>query len=246
MATFVLVHGGGHGGWCYQHVAKILRQHGHDTYAPTLTGLADRQHLLTPGIDLNMQITDVVNLLEFEDLSDVILVGHSYGGMVITGTADRIPERLANLVYLDAAYPQNGQSLEDVAPEMMAAAKRSMQTIEGVELVLFPGQFPMVEGDYYGVTDPEQIEWMKPKLTPHPWKCFTQKLILNNEAVLRQIPVSFFVTAIQKATLGEEAKEGLKTLTQGRFWEIDTGHDLMISEPEQTASALEEIAALIK
>lgn len=242
MATFVLVHGGGHGGWCYQPVAKILRQQGHDVYAPTLTGLADRQHLLSPGIDLDLQITDVVNLLEFEDLSDVILVGHSYGGMVITGTADRAPERLANLVYLDAAYPQSGQSLADVAPEMMAAAKKSMQTINGVELVLFPGQFPMVEGDYYGVTDPEQIEWMKPKLTPHPWKCFTQKLVLKNEARLRQIPVSFFVTAIQKATLGEEARAGLKALTEGRFWEIDTGHDLMISEPEQTASALAEIA----
>lgn len=241
MATYVLIHGGGHGGWCYQPVAKLLRQKGHDVYAPTLTGLADRQHLLSPHIDLDLQITDVVKLLEFEDLSEVILVGHSYGGMVITGTADRVPDRIVNLVYLDAAYPQNGQSLADVAPEMMAAAKQSMQTIDGVELVLFPGQFPMVEGDYYGVTDPDQIEWMKPKLTPHPWKCFTQKLVLNNEAAMRQIPVSFFVTAIQKETLSEEEKTGLKALTQGRFWEIDTGHDLMISEPEQTASALLEI-----
>jgi len=243
MATYVLVHGGGHGGWCYQFVAKILRAAGHEVYTPTLTGLADRKHLLNPDIDLNLQVTDVVNLITFEDLTDVILVGHSYGGMVITGVADQVPERLKNLVYLDAAYPQNGMSLADVAPDMMAAAFQSMQVIDGVELVLFPGKFPMEPGDYYGVTDPDQIAWMEPKLTPHPWKCFTQKLVLNNEARLRQIPVSFFVTAIQKQTLKEEEKAGLKMLTQGRFWEIDTGHDLMISEPQATADALMEIAS---
>lgn len=242
MATYVLVHGGGHGGWCYQFVAQILRQKGHDVYTPTLTGLGERNHLLNPDIDLNLQILDVVNLIRFEDLTDVILVGHSYGGMVITGVGDQVPDRIANLVYLDAAYPHNGQSLKDVAAAMMTAAYESVQVIDGVELVLFPGKFPMTAGDYYGVTDADQIEWMKPKLTPHPWKCFTQPLVLNNEAQLRQIPVSFFVTAIQKATLDEDAKAGLKALTQGRFWEIDTGHDLMISEPQQTADALHSIS----
>ena len=242
MAAYVLVHGGGHGGWCYQLVARILRQQGHEVYTPTLTGLGERQHLLNPGIDLALQIIDVVNVLEFEDLNDVILVGHSYGGMVITGVADRVPGRIANLVYLDAAYPQNGQSLADVAPDMMDAAHESLQVIDGVELVLFPGRFPMVPGDYYGVTDPELIEWMKPKLTPHPWKCFIQKLVLENEGRLRQIPASFIVTAVQKETLDEDQKAGLKALTEGRFWEIDTGHDRMISEPEQTAEALLQVA----
>lgn len=241
MATYVLVHGGGHGGWCYQFVAKILRAAGHEVYTPTLTGLGERRHLLHPDIDLDLQIADVVNLLEFEDLQEVILVGHSYGGMVITGVADRVPDRLKNLVYLDAAYPMNNQSLVDVAGEMMRAAYESVQVIDGVELVLFPGKFPMVPGDYYGVTDPEQIAWMAPKLTPHPWKCFSQKLVLNNEARLRQIPVSFVVTAIQKQTLSEEEKAGAKALTEGRFWEVDTGHDLMISEPEETARILASI-----
>lgn len=241
MATYVLVHGGGHGGWCYQFVATRLRQRGHDVYTPTLTGLGERSHLLHPDIDLNTQITDVVQVLEYEDLTDVILVGHSYGGMVITGVADRVPERLANLVYLDAAYPQSGQSLVDVAGEMMRMAYESVQVIDGVELVLFPGKFPMQPGDYYGVTDPDQIEWMKPKLTPHPWKCFAQKLVLNNEPRLRQIPVSFVVTAIQKATLREEEKAGLRALTEGRFWEVDTGHDLMVSEPGKTADILLEL-----
>lgn len=243
MATYVLVHGGGHGGWCYQFVATTLRQNGHDVYTPTLTGLGERQHLLSPEIDLDMQITDIVKVLEFEDLTEVTLVGHSYGGMVITGVADRVPERMTNLVYLDAAYPMDGQALTDVAADMMNAAYESMQVIDGVELVLFPGQFPMMPGDYYGVTDPELIAWMEPKLTPHPWKCFAQKLILNNEAKMRGIPVSFVVTATQKDTLTEEMKEGVRALTDGRFFEVNTGHDLMISEPDWTAETLMKIAA---
>lgn len=243
MATFVLVHGGGHGGWCYRFVAKRLREQGHDVYTPTLTGLSDRSHLLSADIDLDLHIQDVVNLLAFEELSDVILVGHSYGGMVITGTADRASERIANIVYLDAAYPFDGQSLADVAEEMMTAAYQEVQIVDGVEVVLVPGCYPMTENDYYGVTDPALIEWMRPKLSAHPWKCFSQKLQLHNEAAMRAIPVSFVVTEIQRDTLTEEHKEGLRALTQGRYWEIETGHDLMISAPEETAEVLLKVAA---
>ena len=167
MATFVLVHGGGHGGWCYQPVARLLRAKGHDVYTPTLTGLGEREHLLSAAVDLDMHITDVVNVIRFEDLRDVILVGHSYGGMVVTGVADRVADRIANLVYLDAAYPMNGQSLVDVAGDFILAAREGGQIVGGMELVLFPGNDPM---GFYGVTDPEQIAWMKPKLTPHPFK----------------------------------------------------------------------------
>lgn len=239
MATYVLVHGGGHGGWCYQPVAKILRAHGHEVYTPTLTGLGEREHLLSPAVDLNMHITDVVKVLQFEDLQRVILVGHSYGGMVITGVADRAPGRIANIVYLDAAYPQNGQSLVDVAGPIILASRNTGQVVNGMELVLFPGQDPL---GFYGVTDSEQIAWMKPKLTPHPFKCFEQKLLLDNEAVLRQIPISIFVTNVQKGTLTPEMREGAKMISGGRFFEIDTGHDLMISAPQETAAGLLKIA----
>src|SRR6185437_12915683 len=115
MATYVLVHGGHHGGWCYKKVARLLRSAGHEVYSPTLTGLGERRHLLGPKVDLETHIADVVGVLEFEDLHDVILVGHSYGGMVITGVADRALERIKELVYLDAAHPRNGESLADVA-----------------------------------------------------------------------------------------------------------------------------------
>lgn len=240
MATFVLVHGGGHGGWCYQAVARLLRDEGHEVYTPTLTGLGERSHLLSADVDLEMHITDVVQLLDFEDLSDVVLVGHSYGGMVITGIADRVPERIANLVYLDAAFPQNGQSLVDVAGDFILAARESAQVVDGIELVLFPGTDPM---NYFGVTDSAQLAWMKPKLTPHPWRCFEQKLVLNNEELMRQIPFSFVLTNVQIETLDDEMREMAKQVTEGRFYEVATGHDLMISEPEKTAEVLLSIAA---
>ena len=115
MATYVLVHGGAHGGWCYQRVARILRSAGHDVYTPTMTGLGERAHLVSADVDLDLHISDIVAVLHYEDLRDVILVGHSYGGMVITGVADRATDRIGRLVYLDAANPVNGQSLVDVA-----------------------------------------------------------------------------------------------------------------------------------
>src|SRR4051794_29851500 len=123
MATYVLVHGGGHGGWCYQRVARLLRADGHEVYAPTLTGLGERSNLLSPAIDLDLHVRDVTAVLHFEDLRDVILVGHSYGGMVITGAADRAADRVGRVVYLDAANPENGQSLLDVAGPMIEATR---------------------------------------------------------------------------------------------------------------------------
>ncbi len=240
MATYMLVHGGGHGGWCYQPVASILQAAGHSVYAPSLTGLGDRSHLLSDQVDLNMHIQDVVNILEYEDLQNVILVGHSYGGMVITGVADRVPDRIGNVFFLDAAYPQNGQSLVDVAGDVILEARESARVVDGIELVLFPGEDPM---SFYGVTDAAQIAWMKPKLTPHPWKCFEQKLVLQDEARMREIPQSFVVSAVQIDLLTDEIRQMLNEMTEGRFWEINTGHDLMISEPEQVAEVLISVAA---
>jgi pimeloyl-ACP methyl ester carboxylesterase len=138
VATYVLVHGGGHGGWCYQPVARLLRSHGHEVYAPSLTGLGEREHLFRGGVDLDCHITDIVNLLHFEELRDAILVGHSYGGMVITGAADRAIDRVRHLVYLDAATPVNGQTLAAVAPAMTATARANGRIVDGVEMCLYP------------------------------------------------------------------------------------------------------------
>jgi pimeloyl-ACP methyl ester carboxylesterase len=236
VSTFVLVHGGGHGGWCYKLVAEKLRASGHEVYTPTLTGLAEREDSMTQEIDLDFHIADVVKLLHYEDLRDVILVGHSYGGMVITGVADRSIDRVGHIVYLDAATPANGQSLVDVAGPSILAARQSGRIANGVELCLYPGKDPM---SFYGVTDPEIIAWMRPRLTPHPWRCFDQPLRLVNESSLWQIPQSHIVCT---STLGGRDVDRLKEISGGRFWTVDTGHDLMLSEPGWVADTLQKVS----
>ena len=116
MATFVLVHGGWHGSWCWKRVRKALQARRHDVFTPTLTGVGKRSHLLSPDVNLHTHVTDVVNLIRWEELSGVVLCGHSYGGCVITGVADRLSDRIAALVYLDAFVPEDGQSLFDILP----------------------------------------------------------------------------------------------------------------------------------
>jgi pimeloyl-ACP methyl ester carboxylesterase len=236
MATYVLVHGGGHGGWCYQRVARILRAAGHEVYAPTLTGLGERAHLLDDRVDLHRHIEDVVAVLHFEDLHDVVLVGHSYGGMVITGIADRAAERIGRLVFLDAANPVNGQSLVDVSGPIIEAVRPMGEVVDAIELVLLPAPDA---GLLYGVTDPDDLAWMADRLTGHPWTCFEQRLELTNEAALWAIPQYHIVCT---STLASRDKALLdRARSEGRLWDIDTGHDLMITEPEKTAEALLQV-----
>lgn len=237
MATFVLVHGGGHGGWCYQPVARILQAQGHIVHAPSLSGLADRAHMLHPDIDLDTHITDIVQLLEYEDLRDAIIVGHSYGGMVITGVADRATNRVGHRVYLDAAYPRNGESLLEHAGPMISMARQAGRVVDGIELVLFPD---MAGPEFYGITDPQQHAWASARLTPHPWKCFEQKLVLSNEVAMRAIPESHIICT---NTMPGRDMEGIRAKAQGRVWDIDTGHDLMVTEPEKVAELLLRVAA---
>src|SRR3954452_4236427 len=111
-ATFVLVHGAWHGGWCWKRLTPLLRAAGHEVVVPTLTGLGERSHLLTPEVGLDTHIRDITAVLKYEDLHNVVLIGHSYGGMVIAGVAEEVPERIAQLVYLDAFLPDNGKALK--------------------------------------------------------------------------------------------------------------------------------------
>jgi pimeloyl-ACP methyl ester carboxylesterase len=238
MATFVLVHGGGHGGWCYQKVARLLQRNGHIVYAPSLTGLGDRQHLLSGEVDLETHVTDIAKLLKFEDLEDVILVGHSYGGMVITGAADRVPGRVAHRVYLDAAYPKDGESLAEHARESMVITRSMGRVVDGVELVMFPDRS---NPEFFGITDPELVAWTRDRLTVQPWKCFEQPLVLQNEASMRAIPETHLICT---ATIPRRDIALLKERAQGRVWDVDTGHDLMLTEPEWVADKLQVIASL--
>lgn len=238
MAIFVLVHGGGHGGWCYKFVAQRLRRMGHEVHAPSLTGLGDRAHVMSADIDLDTHIRDIVQLIAFEDLTRVILVGHSYGGMVITGVADRVPERIGHRVYLDAAYPTDGESLHDHAHDAIEGARRGLHEVDGVPLVMAPHAGMAA---FFGVTDPELGAWTDARLTAHPWKCFEQKLTLRNEAAMRATPESHLICT---STIPGRAMEQLRTRAQGRVWDINTGHDLMLTEPDWVADKLDHIASL--
>lgn len=238
MSNFVLVHGGGHGGWCYKKVARLLRDAGHDVYTPTLTGLGERTHLLNASTGLSTHITDVVNTILYEDLFNVILVGHSYGGMVITGVADRVADRIRELVYLDAAHPRNGESLVDVAPVSMQFARSSSQFIGGVEMVMWPND-AMVAA--MGVKHPDDEELLKTKMRPHPWKCFEERLQFLNAGAAQSIPRTN-VNCSANLRTGPDTDQGRQTDGHRNF-EIDTGHDLMITEPLKVTEILLEVAA---
>jgi len=237
MAIFVLVHGGGHGGWCYNKLSPLLRAEGHLVFSPSLTGCGDRKHLVTADVALDTHITDIVNLMEYDDLTDVILVGHSYGGMVITGIADHAAARIRELVYLDAAHPRDGESLRAVAPDSIEPTYAGVRTHNGAEMVMWPS--PGMAA-FFGVTDPADGAWTDSKLTPHPWKCYTQPLRLINGDASARVPRTN-INCTQ--SLRSSESRGYSRQTEGhRNYEIDTGHDLMITEPRAVANMLLEIA----
>jgi pimeloyl-ACP methyl ester carboxylesterase len=195
-----------------------------------LTGLGERSHLVSSGTDLDTHIADVVGVLKFEDLTNAILVGHSYGGMVITGVADRALSRVGHLVFLDASHPRDGESLAGESPALMDFARKSSRVVDGVELVLWPSQEIV---DVMGVVRAEDVAWLAGKLTPHPWKCFEQPLRLANEPAVRRIPFTNINASWSFKVRPPESAE------------IDTGHDLMITEPEAVAAMLLRVAALV-
>jgi pimeloyl-ACP methyl ester carboxylesterase len=203
-----------------------------------MTGVGERSHLLGPHVDLGLHIRDITAVLYYEDLRDVILAGHSYGGMVVTGAADQAADRVGRLVYLDAATPANGQSLVDVFGPYISPARDYGKVVDGVELVLLPD--PSVAA-MYGVTDPGDQAWVTERLTPHPWKCFEQPLKLTNEAAFQAIPQYHVMCT---ATLAVKDPEWVAEVrAAGRLWEINTGHDLMITESGAVTDALLAIAA---
>jgi pimeloyl-ACP methyl ester carboxylesterase len=205
--------------------------------------MGEHTHQIHPGIDLNAHIDDVASLLFYEDLHDAILVGHSYGGMVITGAADRVPERVGHRVYLDAAYPFDGESLHEHAFENIDRTRQALYMENGVELVMKPEPF---YAGFFGIHDPELAAWANARFTPQPWATYSQKLVMRNEAAMRAIPESHLVctsTLESRNTVPGRTLDVLKSRSEGRFWDIDTGHDLMITEPAWVAEKLLLIAA---
>lgn len=240
-ATYVLIPGAGHGAWSYNRVTEILEEAGQTVYSLTLPGLAERSDELTSDTDLNEHINDVVAYFENNDLQDVILVGHSYGGMVITGVADRIPNRVKHIVYLDAVHPLDGQNLLEAQPlTKYVDSVSEPRTINGVEVNLFPDDETI---HFLGLKEKGDIEWAKQYLTPHPWKTFIQPLELQNPNTVEEIGKTDIYTKQQM--VGLRLFRQIDKEEQDQAWVINTGHDLMITEPEIVANMLLNVATQI-
>ena len=235
MATFLLVHGAWHGGWCWRDVAPLLRQAGHAVYTPTLTGLGERAHLATPQTDLATHIEDVVKVLEYEELAAVVLVGHSYGGLVVTGVADRLPDRLAHLVYLDAFVPGDGQAVLDLIAPREAAHLRARVQAEGEGWRLPPSP-----GASYGVTDAADAAWVASKLVAQPFATFAQPVHLERPG----LPVAgTYILCVPSGGLFGGFAARLRQEPGWRSREPHTGHDAMVTQPRAlTDLRLEAVA----
>jgi pimeloyl-ACP methyl ester carboxylesterase len=229
--TFLLVHGAWHGGWCWRFVASLLRKAGHQVHSPSLTGLGERKHLAAGRIDLDMHIQDVLGLIEMEDLRDVVLVGHSYGGMVITGAADRLPARIARLVYLDAFVPEDGKCLLDYAVPERAARMRHEGERTG--FVMPP---PMA---LWGLTEQKHLDMVGPREVRHPYATMSQAIRLSNFAESRAIAKTFVYCSSPATGSFDQFAEMYRNDPAWRFHELKTGHDAMILMPGEVARILQ-------
>jgi pimeloyl-ACP methyl ester carboxylesterase len=230
MTTFVLVHGAFHGGWCYSRVAAKLREQRHDVYTPTLSGLGERAHLAGQTINLSTHIQDIVAVIQSHNLNDVILCGHSYGGMVITGVAGQVGERIRTLFYLDACVPENEQSLFDIiGPER---ALLSLQAAgETGTMMVSPG------AEFFQV-NPGDIEWVDKLCTPHPVGCFIQKLRYTGKEAL--VTRRTYVLCERWSSVNHPTYARVKDLPGWRAVSLDCGHDVMVDDPDALGALLLE------
>lgn len=182
MATYVLVHGVFHGQWCWKKLIALLQAAGHQVFAPSLTGLAERANLLTPDVGLSTHIHDIVQVIENNHLEDVILAGHSYGAMVITGVVDQVPEHVGHLVYLDTFVPKDGESMADIAPLFIRLFRKEARTHGSGWRVDPPRE------ETYGVTKEPDVSWVKAMVTPQSLKTFEEHLHLRNPDIVSLKP----------------------------------------------------------
>lgn len=230
MATFVLVHGAWRGSWCWKRVRKPLAKRGHEVFTPTLTGVADRSHLISPQVNLDTHITDVVNLIRWEELENVVLCGHSYGGCVISGVADRVADRIGALVYLDAFVLQNGESLHDKLPH----DQRELQ-LEGARTKGEGWKVPPIPVEAFNLNVKDR-DWVERQCTMQPLATFQQPIHLTG-AIDRIKNVTFILadgwpdSPFTQFVAPAKAKDW-KTKT------IHCGHDVMLNEPAKLVSAL--------
>lgn len=224
MSTFLLVHGAWHNGRCWERVAPLLEAAGHRVLAPSLTGSGDRAHLLGPDGGLETHVADVVALIVEADLSEVVLVGHSYAGLVISAAANRVADRIAHLVYLDAMVPRDGETAIDVQPITRDLVDLAERSGEGWRVPPLP-ELPPPHG-LFGVTDPEDVAWLRGMLSDQPVRCFREPVRMDDPAV-DAIPRTHIhcVGATPAGITRRPVPDVQPNGAPARVWELWSGHD---------------------
>jgi pimeloyl-ACP methyl ester carboxylesterase len=232
-STFVLVHGAWHGGWCWQRVAERLRGGGNQVFTPTLTGLGERSHLLRAGIDLKTHIADVVNVMQWERLTDVVLCGHSYGGFVISGVAEAMTSAIGSIVFLDGFMPRNGEAVRDLT----GAAVQ-----EAIAAALQRGDFaiPPRSAEAFGVNTADRA-WVDSLCVGQPIGTFTDQIVLSGAR--DRVRRKSYIRAKSYANPGfDRALAAVKSDPSWRTYEVACGHDVMVDDPERLTEILLEVA----
>ena len=231
--TFVLVHGAWHGGWCWRRVADLLEAKGHKVFAPTLTGLGERSHLMRAGINVSTHATDIVNVLKWERLSDVVLCGHSYGGFVISGVAEQAADKIGSIVYLDAFVPENGDSM---------ASLTSQAVRDSLKIATERGDIgvPARPAAAFLVNDKDQA-WVDSLTGPQPIETMTEPMKITGAR--ERIAKKSYIRAGAYPNPGfDKAFARVKADKTWRTYEVPCGHDVMVDMPERLAEILLEVA----
>jgi len=241
LATFVLVHPAWFGGWCWNKIASRLRAQGNTVYAPTLTGLGERSHLASREIGLQTHIDDVVNLVTFEDLGDVVLVGTSSSGTVVTGVLAQIPDRVRSAVYLDAFVPSDGQSTRDLLPPERQATLDAMVANEGDGWLLprfGPPPWTVIVRELWQVANEADSEWMLPRLRPTPYRHFTDPVRVPASINCHRLYVRCLRSPFAGPTPFDAFAEVARSTTGWTYREIDAPHVAYITHPEEVTAVL--------
>lgn len=232
MADFVLVHGAWHGAWCWKRVLPPLWSAGHRAFAVSLSGVGERTHIAPKTVTLDTHVADVVNVIEAEELLDAILVGHSYAGMVITGVAQRASMRLRHLVYLDAMVPLPGESWSSLHPESVKVERRAA--------IAEHGTLPPPDPAVYGLHGPDAA-WVARRQTPHPGLPYDAPLAFDADRIA-SLPRTFISCTSPPLATIDASRERIRTLPDWRFIELATGHDPMVSAPDELVRMLCDLA----
>jgi pimeloyl-ACP methyl ester carboxylesterase len=235
--TYVLVHGAWHDGRSWNRVAPLLTARGHRVFTPSLTGHGDKAHLLSPEVGLTTHVDDIVGLILGHDLRDVVLAGHSYAGMVISGVANRVPERISRLVYIDAMVPTHGENAIDVMPLTQALIDGAADSPQPWRIPPLP-EFPAPLG-LFGITDPDDIAWLKTTLADESVLCFQQPAEMDNPAqtLIPRVHI-LCVGNVPEGVTRRPVPEIQPNGEPSHVHELESGHDAMIIRPVELSDLL--------